>query len=93
MNDKMELAMGVAVGSGVQISIFVIPVIVLTGWIMDKPMSLKFPPFEIIVFIMTMLIVQINIMNGVSNWLQGTMLITTYLFLAVAFWFEDSSDL
>lgn len=43
LNNKMELAMGVAVGSATQVSLFVVPVVVLSGWFMDQAMSLAFP--------------------------------------------------
>ncbi|CAN0466145.1 unnamed protein product, partial [Hapterophycus canaliculatus] len=44
----MELAMGVAVGSATQVSMFVVPVAVLSGWAMDRDMTLMFPNEEII---------------------------------------------
>ena len=47
MKDKMDLSMGIAVGSCTQISLFVVPLTVLVGWAVDKPMTLNFPHFEI----------------------------------------------
>lgn len=41
--------MGVAVGSSIQIALFVIPFMTILGWIMDKPLSLLFDPFESVV--------------------------------------------
>ena len=43
--NAVDLAMGVAVGSSIQIAIFVIPLLVVIGWIADKPLSLLFDPF------------------------------------------------
>lgn len=45
MKDKMDLAMGVAIGSSTQISLLVVPLTVLVGWIAGKDMSLNFPHF------------------------------------------------
>lgn len=88
MKNKMELAMGVCVGSCTQISLFVTPLIVLVGWGTGRPMSLNFPPFEIVLFILSVIIVSILVSNGKSNWLEGSMLITTYILIAIGFWFE-----
>jgi len=87
LKDKMELAMGVAVGSATQISLFVVPVTVVAGWIMGQPMTLAFPTFEAMTYVMAIIIVYAIIADGKSNWLEGSMLITTYALIAVALLF------
>lgn len=89
MKDKMDLAMGVAVGSCTQISLFVVPFTVLFGWALGKNMTLNFPHFELILFVLSIFTVSICLGNPRSNWLEGSLLITTYLMIAVGFWFED----
>lgn len=84
LNDKMELAMGVAVGSATQVSLFVVPVVVIAGWIMGQPMTLAFPQFEIMIYLMAIVIVYAIIADGKSNWLEGSMLVTAYALVAVA---------
>lgn len=83
LNDKMELAMGVAVGSATQVSLFVVPVVVIAGWIMGQPMTLAFPQFEIMIYLMAIVIVYAIIADGKSNWLEGSMLVTAYALVAV----------
>jgi len=46
---KFDLVLGVAVGSCIQISLFVIPLLVLVAWGMGKPLSLLFDPMETVV--------------------------------------------
>lgn len=46
---KFDLAMSVAVGSCIQISLFVIPFLVLLSWIMGKPLTMLFDPLETLV--------------------------------------------
>lgn len=92
MKDKMDLAMGVAVGSATQISLFVSPLIVIVGWIANRPMTLNFPPFEIFLFILSVIVVSIILSYPKSNWLEGSMLVTTYMLIAVGFWFEKVVD-
>jgi Ca2+:H+ antiporter len=92
MKNKMDLAMGVAVGSSVQISLFVAPLTVLIGWGVGQPMSFNFPHFELILFILSVVVVSILVSNSKSNWLEGSMLITTYILIAVGFWYEKVVD-
>ena len=82
----------VAVGSSTQISLFVTPLIVIVGWVKDKPMTLNFPAFEICLFILSIIIVSIVVSYPRSNWLEGSLLITTYVMIAVGFWFEKVVD-
>lgn len=89
MKNKMDLSMGVAVGSSSQISLFVVPFIVLFGWVQDINMTLNFPKFEIMLYILSVVIVTNCVANGKSNWLEGTLLITTYFMIAVGFWYEE----
>ncbi|CAB9508053.1 Ca(2+)/H(+) antiporter [Seminavis robusta] len=58
IKDKMDLSMGVAVGSCTQISLFVVPLTVLVGWAVDKPMTLNFPHFEIILYVLSVITVR-----------------------------------
>ncbi|KAJ0391205.1 hypothetical protein ATCC90586_012225 [Pythium insidiosum] len=89
MHDKMELAMGVAVGSATQVSLFVVPVVVLAGWALGQPMSLAFPQFDIMIYLMSIIIVYAIIADGKSNWLEGSMLLTAYLLVAISLFYTD----
>ncbi|GAX28895.1 Ca2+:H+ antiporter [Fistulifera solaris] len=88
MKDKMDLAMGIALGSSTQISLLVVPLTVLVGWIVGVDMTLNFPHFEIIMYVLSILTVSIVLANPTCNWLEGSLLITTYFMIAVGFWFE-----
>ncbi len=57
LKDKMDLAMGVAIGSSMQIALLVTPFLVILGWIIDVPMSLHFETFETMVFFLSVLTV------------------------------------
>ena len=56
MKNKMDLAIGVAIGSSMQIALLVTPFLVILGWIMGKPMTLHFETFETVVFFLSVLI-------------------------------------
>ena len=88
MKNKMDLAIGVAVGSSTQISLFVVPVTVIFGWCVGKPMTLNYPIYEISLYILSIFTVSVCLGTGKSNWLLGSVLITTYFMLGIGFWFE-----
>lgn len=93
MKDKMDLAIGVAIGSSLQIALFVTPFMVLVGWAIDVPMTLYFSTFETAVLFISMLITNYLILDGESNWLEGVMLLGTYAIIAMAFFFLPDVEL
>jgi Ca2+:H+ antiporter len=88
MKNKMDLSVSVAVGSSMQIALFVAPVLVLTGWLIGQPMDLNFNPFELVAVVVAVLIANSISSDGKSNWLEGTLLLATYLVLGLAFYFH-----
>ncbi|KFY33693.1 hypothetical protein V494_07406 [Pseudogymnoascus sp. VKM F-4513 (FW-928)] len=85
--NKVDLAIGVAVGSSIQIALFVTPFIVLLGWMMDKPMSLYFTLFETVCLFVSAFIVNFLVLDGRSNYLEGALLCAAYVIIAVAAFF------
>ena len=90
--NKMDLAIGVAVGSSIQIALFVTPVIVLLGWILNKDMSLYFSLFETISLFVSAFIVNFLVLDGRSNYLEGALLIAAYVIIALAAFFYPDED-
>ncbi|GJN88378.1 hypothetical protein Rhopal_001344-T1 [Rhodotorula paludigena] len=84
---KMELTIGVAIGSSIQIGVGLIPILVIVGWIINQDLTLFFENFETIVLFVSVLLVDILVSDGKSNYLEGLMLIALYLVIALAFWF------
>lgn len=92
MKNKMDLSVSVAMGSSLQIALFVAPVLVLAGWILGKPMNLDFNPFELVAVVVSVLITNSISSDGRSNWLEGILLLATYLVLGLAFYFHPVID-
>jgi len=88
MKNKMELSVSVAVGSSMQIALFVAPLLVIVGWFMGKPMDLNFNPFELVAVAVAVLIANSISSDGRSNWLEGSLLMATYAILGFAFYFQ-----
>ena len=87
MKDKMDLSMGIAIGSSLQIALFVAPILVFTSWFMGKPMDLEFTIPELAAVISAVLIVAEISRDGRTNWLEGVQLLSVYLILAILFYF------
>jgi Ca2+:H+ antiporter len=83
---KIDLAIGVAVGSSQQIAMMVTPLMVILGWIIGQEMTLYFEIFETAVLFMTVILVFALVLDGGSNWLEGSMLIGVYFILGIAFY-------
>ena len=75
--NKMDLAIGVAIGSSLQIALFVTPFLVILGWIMDRNMTLHFETFETVTFFLAALVVTLLIQDGKSNYLEGVLCIVS----------------
>lgn len=88
MKDKMDLAIGVALGSSIQIAIFVIPFMVIVAWILHLPFYLTyFEPFITIVLTLSVIHAFFVSSDGNSNWLLGVLLIATYVLIALLYLF------
>ncbi|KAI0127069.1 Sodium/calcium exchanger protein-domain-containing protein [Xylariales sp. AK1849] len=93
MKNKMDLAIGVAVGSSIQIALFVTPLVVILGWIMDRDMSLYFTLFETVCLFVSTFIVNFLVLDGRSNYLEGALLCATYVIIGVvAYFYPPDSD-
>ncbi|KAJ3874610.1 calcium proton exchanger [Lentinula edodes] len=92
VKDKLTLSLGVAVGSSIQIALFVIPFIITLGWILGKPLTLLFDPYESITLFLAVLTVNYCVQDGKSNWLEGMILMCLYVILCVTFWYYPGSD-
>mgnify|MGYP001198796851 FL=1 len=83
--NKMDLSVGIAIGSSIQIALFVTPLMVLMGWALGVPLTLQFGSFETLVTFLAVLVANFIIQDGESNWLEGAMLLITYAIIAIAF--------
>ncbi|KAK2003454.1 calcium/proton exchanger [Colletotrichum falcatum] len=94
IRNKMDLAMGVAIGSSIQIALLVTPFLVILGWaVLDKPMTLHFETFETVAFAFSVLVVTYTVQDGRSNYLEGAMLLGLYIIIALAFYVSPSDAL
>jgi Ca2+:H+ antiporter len=86
--NKLDLTVGIAMGSSIQIALFVAPVLVLaSGFIAPRPLELAFTRAEIGTLFLVVLIGAMVAGDGRSNWYKGVQLIVVYIIIAVLFYF------
>lgn len=91
--NKMDLCIGVTIGSAIQIAQLVMPGCVLVGWIMDRPMTLYFRAYESTCLLLAVLSVAVVLQGGTTNWLVGAFFIGLYVMVAAGFGFHMEEDL
>lgn len=85
--NRNDLALTIAVGSSIQIALFVAPVLVLLSYaIAPRPMDLIFTPAEVLAVVLAIWVTEQISGDGESNWLEGAMLLTVYAILGVVFY-------
>jgi Ca2+:H+ antiporter len=84
---KIDLSIGIAAGSGTQIALFVVPILVIAGIIMNKPFTLVFTLFELATIFLAAIILNLISNDGKSNWFEGIMLTVVYIIIAIGFFF------
>jgi len=88
LKNKMDLSLNVAVGSSLQIALFVGPLLVIIGAFMGQPMNLDFNNFELLSVVVAVLVANSISADGKSNWLEGTLLLATYTVIGLSFYFH-----
>lgn len=87
MKNKMDLALGIAIGSSLQIALLVAPALVFSSYLLGDPLDLIFTPFEVAAVTISVLVVGFVSVDGESHWMEGVMLVGVYAILGIAFYF------
>jgi len=88
MKNRMDLSLSIAIGSSVQVALFVAPLLVLASLFMGPaPMDLAFPAGLVLIILLSVLITGQVAGDGRSDWLKGVQLLAVYLVLGLAFFF------
>jgi Ca2+:H+ antiporter len=87
--DKMDIVLGLCVGSAIQIALVVAPVLVLVSWAIGHPMNLVFgSPLNLFAIASAAFIVRAIAADGETTWYEGLLMIGVYLLFALAYFFE-----
>lgn len=88
LKNRMDLSLSIAIGSSIQIALFVAPVLVLLSYMIGpRPMDLVFTPAEVLAIVLSVAIASQTAGDGESNWLEGVQLLAVYVILGIVFYF------
>jgi len=92
MKNRMDLSLGIAIGSSIQVALFVAPLMVLLSYLCHWPiMDLVFTPAEVIAIVLSVIVTGQIASDGESNWLEGVQLLSVYIILAIIFYLLPAS--
>ena len=84
--NKMDTAITIAVGSSIQVALFVAPVLVfLSYFVAPQPMDLRFTTLEVVAVGISVWIMSTIAQDGESHWMEGVQLLAVYIILGLAF--------
>lgn len=86
--NKMDLTVATATGDSLLIALFVAPVLVFVGQLIGQPIDLNFNPFQVVAVAIAVATTNLITASGRSNWLDGSLLLATYIVLGVAFYYH-----
>lgn len=84
LKNKMDVAIEIALGSSLQVILFVAPILIFLSLIFT-PMNIIFNQFELVALIVSVIIANKVAADGQSNWLEGAQLVAVYLIIAAGF--------
>ncbi|KAL5221480.1 hypothetical protein ABZP36_026193 [Zizania latifolia] len=85
LKNKLDITLGVALGSATQISMFVVPLSVLVAWIMGVQMDLDFKLLETVALFIAVLVTAFTLQDGTSHYLKGVLLLLCYIVIGACF--------
>lgn len=90
LRNQMDLTVSTITGDSLIVALFIAPVLVLVGQAIGQPVDLNFQPFEVIAVALAVVVTNLISSRGRSTWLDGVLLLATYLVLGVAFYYHPS---
>ena len=89
VKNKVDISLEIAVGSSMQIAMFVAPVLVLVSFANGKPMLYLYDPFEVVAILTSIILSLYVFQDGKTYWLEGVLMIFCYIVFGVAFYFDE----
>lgn len=87
MKNKMDLTVGIAIGSSLQVALFVAPVLIFLSYLFGRPMDLEFTMPEVVAVVASVYILFQISGDGETNWIEGVQLLSVYVILGILFFF------
>ncbi len=86
-DNNIDMSINIAIGSSIQVALFLVPLLIFASHIIGRPMNVLFNILEVTTIFMAVLAVNIVYLQGKSNWFEGLQLCAVYFIIAIAFYF------
>ena len=86
--NKLDISLGVALGSATQIGLFVVPLTIIVAWILGINMDLNFGPLETGCLAVSIIITAFTLQDGSSHYMKGLVLLLCYFIIAICFFVD-----
>jgi Ca2+:H+ antiporter len=87
MKNKMDLTIGIAIGSSLQVALFVAPALIFLSYAFGAPMDLEFTLPEVVAVVVSVFVLFQMSSDGETNWIEGIQLLSLYLILGILFFY------
>src|SRR3954462_15583366 len=87
LKNKMDLSVGIAIGSSLQIALFVAPLLIFLSYAFGRPMDLEFTVPEVLAVVASVYILFLICEDGETNWIEGIQLLSVYVILGILFFY------
>jgi Ca2+:H+ antiporter len=87
MKNKMDLTVNIAIGSSLQIALFVAPVLIFLSYLFGRPMDLEFTMPEVVAVVVSVYVLFQICQDGETNWIEGIQLLSVYIILGILFFY------
>ena len=88
LKNKMDVAVNIAVGSSIQVALFVAPLLLFLSYVIaPSPMDLIFTPLEVLAVVLAVGIIALISDDGETHWMEGVQLLAVYIILGIAFFY------
>ena len=87
MKNKMDLSVGIAIGSSLQIALFVAPLLIFLSYLFGRPMDLEFTMPEVVAVVVSVYVLFQISEDGETNWIEGIQLLSLYVILGILFFY------
>ena len=87
MKNKMDLTVNIAIGSSLQIALFVAPLLIFLSYLFGRPMDLEFTMPEVVAVVVSVYVLFQICQDGETNWIEGIQLLSLYVILGILFFY------
>lgn len=87
LKNKINLSLEIAIGSSIQIALFVTPMLIIFSFIMGVKMTFLFTDFQIIICVIAVLMSLLVFQDGKTYWFEGAVLIAIYMVVTLAYYY------